>query len=223
MEEKKTIHLAIADDQVLFRQGITHIINGFDNFKIDISVNNGKQLLEKLSVCKNQPDICIFEINMPEMNGYETLISLRGKWPGLKVLILSCYNNEFAITKMLREGANGYLLKSSSPSELNKALNSIHTNGIYYLDSFSGRLIGLLQNKEPLPLLTDREIQFLSLCPTTLSYKDIARIMFVSPRTVDKFSKILFKKLNLNSRTSLAAFAFNIGLYTDANKKINVF
>lgn len=219
MEEKKTIHLAIADEQTLFREGITHIINGFNNFKIDISVDNGKQLLEKLSTCKNQPDICIFEINMPEMNGYETLVSLKEKWSDIKVLILSSYSNEFAIIKMLKGGANGYLLKSCGAFELNKALNSIYTHGTYYLDSFSGRLISLLQNKKIFPLLTDREMQFLSLCPTTLSYKDIARIMFVSPRTVDKFSKVLFKKLNLNSRTSLAAFAFNIGLYTDVNKK----
>jgi two-component system invasion response regulator UvrY len=167
--------VAIADDQVLFREGITHIINGFDNFKIDISVNNGKQLLEKLSACKNQPDICIFEINMPEMNGYETLISLKEKWPTLKVLILSSYSNEFAITKMLKGGATGYLLKSSSTFDLNKALNSIYTHGSYYPDSFSVRLIGLLQNREPLPLLTDRELQFLSLCPTPCPTKTLQR------------------------------------------------
>ncbi len=224
MENNSVIHIAIADDHVLMRQGLVQIVDSFDNFKVDVDVSNGKQLVEKLGNSKQQPDICIFEISMPEMNGYETLVTLKEKWPDLKVLILSACNNEFAIIKMLRDGANGFLSKTCSAFELNKALNSIYTTGMYYPESISGRLISLLQhkNKDMLPVLTDREIQFLSLCATTLSYKEIAKIMYVSPRTIDKFSKVLFDKLRVNSRTSLAAFAFNIGLYTDVNKKIPV-
>jgi two-component system, NarL family, invasion response regulator UvrY len=220
MGEEPVIHIAIADDHNLFRQGVIQILNGFENFKVDIEVSNGKQLIEKLSNGKNRIDICIFEINMPEMNGYNTLKGIKEQWPDMKVLILSGYNNEFAIIKLLRDGANGYLLKSCNAFELRKALNSIYTIGIYYPELISGRLINLIQNrnKEMIIVLTDKEIEFLSLCSTKLSYKDIAKIMYVSPRTVDKFSKVLFEKLNVNSRTALASFAFNIGLYTDINK-----
>jgi two-component system, NarL family, invasion response regulator UvrY len=73
MGEEPVIHIAIADDHNLFRQGVIQILNGFENFKVDIEVSNGKQLIEKLSNGKNRIDICIFEINMPEMNGYNTL------------------------------------------------------------------------------------------------------------------------------------------------------
>jgi DNA-binding NarL/FixJ family response regulator len=208
------IHLAIADGQLLFREGITRILNDFGNVIVDIDVSNGKLLLDKLSACSVPPHICVFDVSMPVINGYETLKHLKGKWPSIKVLILSSHSNKFAVLKALRDGANGYLLKNSSIPELHKAIQSIHLSGFYYPESISGSLINLLQNntKDAFPLLSDREMQFLSLCPTNLTYKQIGELMFVSSRTIDKFSKVLFDKLNVHSRTALAAFALSIGL-----------
>lgn len=218
MKTNPIIHLAMADDHTLFRSGLINIITSFDHCRVDIDVDNGKLLVERIEQASRIPDVCIIDVNMPEMNGYETLRAIKDRWPAVKVLVLSAHSNEFCIIKMLREGADGYLSKNCTPRELQNALLSLQKYGFYYPEFISGRLINLLQNKSKnLPVLTDKELQFLSLCATELTYKEIANILCVSPRTIDKFSKVLFEKLNVNTRTSLATFAFHIGLSTDPN------
>src|SRR5689334_23138637 len=128
MEKQALIRLAIADDHTLFRAGLVSLIKMFGNVKVEMEVNNGKELIDKIEATKNPPDVCIIDINMPVMNGYETLKCLKEKWPGIKVLVLSICNNEFAVIKLLKEGANGFLSKNCDYNELNRAIRDIYYN-----------------------------------------------------------------------------------------------
>src|SRR6185437_6144063 len=109
MKGPTTIKIALADDHAIVRKGISEIISTFGNFNVEI------EAIEDL------PDICVLDVNMPGMNGYETLLKIKDKWPSIKVLVLTMFNNEYSIIKMLSGGANGYLLKNSDPKELKRA------------------------------------------------------------------------------------------------------
>ncbi|MBL7684306.1 MAG: response regulator transcription factor [Flavipsychrobacter sp.] len=208
-----TIKLCIADDHTLYRTGIINMMADFKDCEIVFEAEDGKTIIEKIGSSDKTIDICILDINMPGLNGYQTLKTIKQKWPDIKVLILSAYNNIHAIIKTLRCGTNGYMLKNCKPSELHEAILKVYHNGYYFPDFISGRMIYLLNNNSAdIPVLTDEELDFLALCATDLTYKQIADIMCVSPRTIDKYSKVLFDKLNVRTRTALATFALNIGL-----------
>ncbi len=217
------IKIGIADDHTLYRSGLISMISGFDDCRIVFEAEDGKSALQNLGPLNKKVDICILDINMPNVNGYDTLKEIKSKWPAVKVLMLSAYNNIHAIVKTLRGGTNGYMLKNCTPSELHEALRKIHFNGYYYPEFISGRMIYLLNNNSvDIPVLSDVELDFLALCATELTYKQIADILCVSPRTVDKYSKVLFDKLNVRTRTALATFALNIGLESNINEAYKV-
>jgi DNA-binding NarL/FixJ family response regulator len=176
-----------------------------------VETDNGEDLLKRMNNCK--PDICVLDISMPRKNGYETVVEIRKSFPSVKTLILTMYNNEFAILKMLRNGANGYLLKNCHPNDLKVALKSIYTTGYYHSDFVSSRVFKSIENDKNIVLkINDRKIQFLELCCRDINYKQMAEIMNCSPRTVESYRDALFLKLNLNTRTALAMYAIQIGL-----------
>ena len=122
------IKLALADDHNLFRKGVEELIGDFDNMEVLFSVENGKDLLNRLSAAKVLPDVCLLDINMPETNGFETAKIIKQKWPDIKILAVSVYDSEFNIIGMLRAGAGGYILKDSQPAILRKAVESLYEN-----------------------------------------------------------------------------------------------
>lgn len=210
------IKVAIADDHVLFRKGLEELIAGFDNMMILTDAGNGKELIEKIGASGKLPDICILDINMPVMNGYETAKAIKTKWPNVKILALSMYDTEFNIIKMIRAGADGYVLKDAEPNELQKALITIHTNGYYHSELISGRILRAsaagAEEKVVKLSFTDKEEQFLSLTCSEFTYREIAEMMRVSPRTVDGYRDTLFAKLNIKTRTGLAIYAIKSGI-----------
>ncbi|WP_276132708.1 response regulator transcription factor [Polluticoccus soli] len=209
-DEKQTIHLALADDHALFRKGLSELVTGFEGMHILFDAANGSELIEKLRSAKKLPDICILDINMPVMNGYETAEKIKAEWPNMKILALSMLDTEFNIIKMLKAGAGGYILKDAEPKELQKALLAIYSDGFYHSELVTSRL----RVKEGPLSLTDKEETFLGYCCTELTYRDIAERMNVSPRTVDGYRDILFAKLDVKSRTGLAMYAIKSGLVT---------
>jgi DNA-binding NarL/FixJ family response regulator len=153
---------------------------------------------------------------MPVMNGYETAEWVRVNLPQVKVIILSMMESDIVIINMLKRGAKGYLLKDSKPDIFRNALNSVRDNGFYINEHVTNKMLYYL-NQSGLPgsntvRLTDREIQFLKLCCSDLTYKDIAKEMFLSPRTIDSYRDTLFEKLGVSSRTSLVIFAMRNGI-----------
>lgn len=212
MDPQPLIRIAIADDHPVTRRGIIDTIALFDGFSIDIEADNGEDLIMQLEQAVEMPDICILDISMPGLNGYETLKEIKRRWPHVKVLVFSMYNNEFSVMKMLKEGANGYLQKNCPPRQLQRALADIYYNGIYNAELAAPQLIKLLHHKDALPDITDREMEFLQHCCSELTYKEIAGLMHLSTRTVEGYRDALFNKLNIKTRTGLVMYAVRNGI-----------
>ncbi len=208
------INIAIADDHTILRKGVTEIISKFENMAVIAEAPNGKELIAKLAAAATLPDVCIIDINMPEMNGYETAAEIRKRWPDIKILALSMYNTELNIIKMLRSGANGYVLKDSDPEDLRVAINRVVKDGFYHSELVTGRMLNILHDPSGKMNieLNDREIDFLRHACTEQTYKEIAEVMCLSPRTIDGYREDLFKKLNITSRTGLAMYAIKAGI-----------
>src|SRR5690606_24107156 len=126
------------------------VINNMKAFEVIADVDNGKQLMEELKTMKKLPDICVLDINMPEMNGYDTAKAVSEEYPDIKILALSMYDNEANIIKMLRAGASGYLLRDAEPSELKAALQEIHEHGFYHAGVVTNQLLKSLHEKTDL-------------------------------------------------------------------------
>jgi two-component system invasion response regulator UvrY len=208
------IKVALADDHAILRKGVAEILSKFEGIEVIMQAGNGKELITKLLSTYELPDVCILDINMPEMNGYETAAAIKKRWPDIKILALSMYDTELNIIKMLHNGASGYVLKDNDPEDLKVAIKEVHQHGFYYSDLVTGRMLHLLHDptsKNELDL-NDRETTFLKYCCTELTYKEIADKMFLSPRTIDGYREALFKKLEITTRTGLAMYAIKAGL-----------
>lgn len=202
------IKIAIADDHVVLRNGLAELIRklGYD---VLFECSNGRALVDEMKAGRI-PDIVLLDINMPEMDGFETARRLKGNHPFVKVLALSMYDDEGAIIRMLKNGARGYLLKSSEAIDLKRAIDSVHTTGFYYSETVTGTVLHAVHGEEEagkVAALNDRELHFLKLAATEMTYKEIADEMHVSPRTVDGYREALFEKLNVKSRVGLVLFA----------------
>jgi len=209
------IKLAIVDDHKLFRDGLAELISGFSEYKVIIEADNGADFIRQLDG-KDVPDIILLDINMKEMDGFETAEWLKENHPEIKILVLSMYENENAIIRMLKSGARGYVLKDIRKKELEQALSSLVSKGYYYTDLITGKLIHVInsldevkpgQSLKDLASITQREIEFLKLACTELTYKDIAEKMHLSVHTIDGYRDALFEKLNVKSRIGLAVYA----------------
>jgi two-component system invasion response regulator UvrY len=214
MDNKNVIKVAITEDHKIVRKAIANFINGFGGFEILVNSVNGQDLIKQLGRLDQLPDICILDINMPELNGFETLDIMRERYPDVKVLILSMYENEQTIIKAFSKGARGYLLKDSEPLDLKQALVNIYEGDLYHPDLLSTHFHSYLKGKnEPsLPRISEKEMEFLPYCCTELSYKEIAKEMGVALRTVQGYRDSLFDKLGLKTRTGLAMYAIKAGL-----------
>ena len=211
MEETLQIKIAIADDHLIVRKGICEIILGFEKFTIVFEANNGVEMLEKLTTITDLPEIVILDVSMPKLDGYDTLIAIKKKWPFIKVLILTMFNNEFSIIKMIRNGANGYLLKNSDPKELEKALLAIHTENFYSSVTVSNRLYKLIHDSDILPQISEIEKRFLSHVGTDLTYEEIAKKMHLPIRSILGHKDTLCEKLEVTSRPELVVWAIKLG------------
>ena len=130
------ITIALADDHAILRKGLISILNSYDNIEVIADADNGKELIDKLGTLNKLPDIAILDINMPVMDGYAATRHISSHWKTVKILALSMYDDEECVIKMLRCGANGYVLKDINPDMLRDALAHLKTNQYYYSDHF---------------------------------------------------------------------------------------
>jgi DNA-binding NarL/FixJ family response regulator len=213
---KNTI-VALADDHIILRNGLAGLLTKL-GYQVLFESNNGNDVVQTIGK-GSIPDVILMDINMPEMDGFETTLFLKKNYPSVKVLALSMYDDENSIIRMLRNGACGYLLKDVKPTVLKEAIDSVMLRGFYYSEMVTGRLMHSIHHiDEPenstrqMLTLSDREIKFLKLASTELTYKEIAEEMHVSPRTVDGYRDSLFEKLNVKSRVGLVLFAIKKGI-----------
>ena len=213
-------NVALVDDHVLLRKGLAALITSFDTYRVLFEADNGRSLIDHLK-SNPLPDIVLLDINMPEMDGYETAVWLKNNHPEVKVLSLSMYDNENAIIRMFKAGAKGYILKDCDPSDLKAALDSLVSKGFYYSEMVTGRLIHSINKLDKdddqvrnLVQLSDKEITFLKLVCSELTYKEIADKMFLSARTIDGYRDALFEKLKVKTRVGLVIYAIKNGIVT---------
>ncbi len=209
--------IVLVDDHSLLRNGLASLVESMGN-TILFEADNGKEFLDKLDA-NNLPHIVLMDINMPEMDGFETTHWLKQNHPEVKVLALSMYDNETSIIRMLKCGAKGYILKDSEPAELKAAIAAIMDKGFYYSDLVSGKLMHAINKMDDdtdglksLVPLNDRETDFLKYACTEMTYKEIADKMFVSPRTIDGYRDTLFEKLQVKTRVGLVMYAIKNGI-----------
>lgn len=209
--------VALADDHVLLRNGLASLIKNFGH-EVILEANNGEDLIRQISEGK-RPDLILIDINMPVKDGYETSFWLRENYPEIKILALSMLDDENAIIRMIKNGVRGYVLKESEPNELRAAINAVLQKGFYYSEMVTGRLVHSISgidnesnSSQQVIQLTEREIEFLKLACTEMTYKEIASKMFLSPRTIDGYRDALFLKLDIKTRTGLVIYAVKNGI-----------
>jgi len=201
-----TIQIALVDDHRLFRSGIASLINNFAGYNVLFEAANGEELTRKISP-KFKPDIILLDINMPVMNGTATAQWLRRSYPEINVIVLSMLDDAEKVLSMLRLGVKGYLLKDAEPFEFEQALQKVSQGEVYYPEFVTRLLVDSIHVPVDNHKLHIREIEFLRLASTELTYKEIADHMNVSARTVDGYRDTLFEKLNVKSRIGLVLYA----------------
>lgn len=201
----KQTPLLIVDDHLLFSGALKSLIDKFEDFKVLDQLANGQKLINFFKSEEILPEIVLMDVNMPFVNGIEATEWLKENHPEVKVLALTMNDEETIIISMLRAGAIGYLLKDIHPDTLLKALNNIKKKGVYYTDEITETLIKSKKEKEF--ELNDRELTFLNLSCTDLTYKKIADEMFLSPKTIDGYRESIFVKFNVTSRIGMVLYA----------------
>jgi len=199
------IHIAIVDDHTLFRNGVAALMSEFGELKIVFEAENGEQMQQML-IKHPLPQVILMDINMPVMDGYQATKWIKEKYPQIKVLALSMFEDDKAVIRMIKSGASGYVLKESKPRDLLEAIKTINEKGVYINEMVSGKLIRSVSGDDE-TRFSNNELEFLKLCCSELTYKEIAEKMFVSPRTVDNYREALFLKLNMKTRTGLVLYA----------------
>lgn len=211
------IKIAIVDDHKLVSKALENMISFNTNFEVVMTAYNGQDFIEMLREAVILPDVVLMDINMPIKNGIETTIVISLEFPALKVIALTMEDNESTIIRMLTAGAKGYLLKDMSPDILFDAINIVHEKGIFYTDLVTQSLLRLKTEEKFMgqlyEALKDREMEFIKLVCSELTYREIATQMNVSPRTIDGYRDSVFVKLNVKTRVGIVLFAIKHRIY----------
>lgn len=222
---RNPIKIGIVDDHKLFRKGLITLINLADqhNYLVVLEAGSGKDMIRKLDK-KAMPDILLLDIDMPDMDGYETMVWLKANQPNISVLVVSMVDSDDSITRMVRLGVKGYLSKDIEVEDIHQALQAISNKGFYYTDFLTGKLIDGLQNdvkkidggeiSEQMvsSQINENERKFIELACSELKYDEIAEKMFLSPKTIDGYRAAIFNKFNLKNRSGLILFAIKNNL-----------
>ena len=200
------LQIVIVDDHRLFRSGIAALINKFPQYKISFEAGDGEELTRKLTP-KLKPDILLLDINMPKKNGIETAQWVRDNYPDVKIIVLSMFEDAEKVLQMVKIGVKGYLLKDAEPAEFEQALHKVSQGEVYYPEFVTRYLVQNFTRQDDKIKLNAREIEFLKLAGSELTYKEIADQMCISARTVDGYRDQLFEKLQIKSRVGLVLYA----------------
>ena len=217
--EKQTdyIKVALADDHVLLRNALASLINGFGDCRVIHESNNGKELMAHLTN-GSIPDVVVLDLNMPQVDGYESARFIQKNFPQIHVLMLTMYDSELSLIRLLQAGVKGFLKKDIHPSELKFAIHSVMKVGYYYSNHTTDRLANLFRsgsdkrNALQNAMLSDQELEFLKLACSDLTYKQIAQQIGLNPRSVDNLRDQLFTKLDVKNRVALAMLAIKNGV-----------
>lgn len=217
MKKQPTYQVILADDHVLLRDALANLIGSFSEFQVIGTAQHGLDLIAQIKRGPI-PQLVVLDLNMPEMDGYQTAAWLHENYPQIRLLILTMYDSEIALIRLLQMGVKGFLKKDINPNELRAAMLAILNDGFYYAHDTTGKLAALFRKRQgenrsvDKAMLTPIEIEFLRLASTELTYKEIADCMKLTPRTIDNFRDALFEKLDVKSRVGLAIYSVKNGI-----------
>jgi DNA-binding NarL/FixJ family response regulator len=207
-----TIKIAIADDYKIFREGLKVGFSADENLEVIMEADNGEDLLKALQTMT--PDVIIMDLKMPIMDGMEATKAVRKKYPSIKVLVVTMYDDDKFIIHLMENGANGYLLKNTEPDEIRKSIYAVHENGYYFNDVVNKALLKKLVLKNNLKPsfnqnveLTEREMEVLKLICEEKTAAEIAKDIFLSPRSVEGIRQRLIEKIGVRNTAGLVMFA----------------
>ena len=215
VQKNSCYRIVLADDHVLIRHGIKNIIAREAHLEIAGEVEDGEELLVYLE--KDLPELVILDISMPKINGVELTRMLKGKYPSLKILMLTMHKNKQFFYQAMSAGADGYLVKSDSERELLLAVEKISRGNTYIsphlLDDFTDDVLKAYRSQETgTPgVLTRREKQVLAMVVDGHTTRQIAAKLNLSPRTIDHHRSNLLKKFNLKNSVDLVKYAVRHG------------
>ena len=209
--------IVLVDDHKLVRDGLKTILERGAEFRVVGETDNGT---EAVHLCKKvAPHLVLMDIGLPGMNGIEATTELLRHCPGVKVVILSMYDDENSVVSAIRSGARAFVLKKASSAELLDALRTVARGGSYLSPQVSDRLLARIQRGEletrdrsPLESLSPRELQVLRLVAEGKTSKDIAVMLDLGLQTVRSYRKTMMKKLGVNNVAGLTQLALAAGI-----------
>lgn len=206
------IKIMIADDHALMREGLAKILEMEDNFEVVFKAADGYEALDYIE--QNPVDIVLLDINMPNMNGIETLKKMKQMDFETKIIMLTVYDTREYLIETLNLGANGYMLKDAETDSLVKAIEAVYNGGSYIHPNLAGELFKEINRqrvsrniKSGVDSLTRREYEVLLLIAEGMSNKDISDHLVISEKTVKNHVSSILRKLDLQDRTQAAIFA----------------
>lgn len=214
------ITLLLVDDHKIIRDGLKALLSGEEDLEIVGECSDGEEVLE--FVDKEQVDVILMDINMPKMNGIEATRIVVEAYPDVKVIALTMHNEDSYISKILKAGASGYVLKNTGREGLVNAIFKVHTEGNYFTEEVASIMMHkyMKKNTQTKPTnilvsledLTKREIEILRMIAEEKTNNEIAKELFISPRTVDTHRRNLLQKLAVKNTAGLVKFAIQNGL-----------
>jgi DNA-binding NarL/FixJ family response regulator len=215
----KKIRVLIVDDHTLVRDGIRALLALVADIEVVGEATNGREALGKIR--QLAPDVVLMDLAMPVMSGLDATRRIRREFPGTKVLALTQYDDSEYVIPIIEAGARGFVTKMAAFSELASAIQSVYNGGSYLSPSAAAVLVeecqqktSVEEGKDPYHQLTDREKEVLKLVVEGHTAREIAGMLFVSPKTVEWYKTSLMNKLNIHNRTDLIKFAIRKTLIT---------
>jgi DNA-binding NarL/FixJ family response regulator len=206
----------ICDDQAIVRDGLEMMLKLESDIQIVGLAEDGATAVDL--VAQKKPDLVLMDLKMPIMNGVEAIRQIRSKYPEVKILVLTTYDDDEWVFDAIKAGASGYLLKDTARDDVVKAIRGTFTGKAYIDPSVAGKVMRQASNRQTQPAtlitrkLTDREIEVLRLIAKGLSNVDISEKLFLSEGTVRNHVSAILAKLNVTDRTQAAVIAIQHGL-----------
>ena len=213
------IQILLVDDQYIIRQGLKVMLESNPDMQVIGEAENGQRAIDQIPLL--QPDIVLMDIRMPIMDGVAATGAIAQLYPDLKILILTTFDDDEYVSKAMRLGAKGYLLKDTEPEELAMAIRAIlkgHTQlgpGLFEKAIAPTSSFPIISPPSELAQLTPRELEVLKLIAAGSNNREIAEVLFLSENTVKNYVTNILSRLNLRDRTQAALFAHS--LFRDHN------
>ncbi|MFS8082472.1 MAG: response regulator [Ginsengibacter sp.] len=202
MPALNVIKVAIADDHKIFRDGIKMALSSRENLKMIWEAEDGKDLIHKISI--KTPDVLLMDIRMPEIDGIHAIEILRKEYEDLKIIVLTMYDDQQMISKMMEMGANAYLTKTTDPDEIYEAILTCMNEDFYFNQLVNNAVMGKLMQKKngrklygmQVPVtFSEKELKILQLLGEDKTTDEISKIIFLSPRTIETIRQNMKNKV----------------------------